>query len=236
MSGIGAAIAGGAASGAVSTIGGKLFGGDRPRVGSAIPREVNLPGLQLRRSGGGFNFNRTAGVQSTLDEVRQLGARRAGEIRSLAGEVRPGFGRLTEARTEALGANRRRTIGNLREQLQRRRVLGSSFGADTISRAESEFAMQEDQIRAESFLQEIETQNQLLNQAFEAEASGALTELQQLGLETQVAANLTQSLVSARNNVNIANAEIQNAAREGRLDFINTIAGTVLKQFIGGEE
>lgn len=203
----------------------KLIGGSAPKVRDVTPTRASLPGLEMTRSGREFTFQRTADVTGVLGDIRSMRTDQAGQLRDLAAEVRPGFGRLTEARVGALGANRQRTLGGLREQLQRRRVLGSSFGADVQARAEAEFAMQEDQIRAESFLQELDATTQLLNQAFEAEIQGIMPELQQLGLEQQVAASLISGLTQTSQNAQIAQAQLANAALDRQAGFFGSLIG-----------
>jgi hypothetical protein len=102
-----------------------------------------------------------------------------GEVANLRGQLKPGFGNLTRSRVEELRNNRGRAVGNLREELSRRRVLGSSFALREIGSLESEFARQEDLIRSESMLQEIDATNQLISQ-----------ELGMLGAEAEIESGL----------------------------------------------
>jgi hypothetical protein len=69
-------------------------------------------------------------------------------------------------------------------------VLGSSFGADTISRAEAEFAKEKERVAAESFMQELELTNNLVQQEFTARRGAYQTGLDELNLEAQVATAL----------------------------------------------
>ncbi len=69
-------------------------------------------------------------------------------------------------------------------------MLGSSFGADAISRAESEFAGQRERVSAESTLQELEATNNLIQQQFTAQRAQFQTGLDELNLQANIAAGL----------------------------------------------
>lgn len=154
----------------------------------------------------------------------------------------------------ALESSRRRAIGNLRDNLQRRRVLGSSFGQDALTRAEAEFGLQEAQIaeqedlisldekkyaqqdafnragflqsekqfqeslstdqqkfvfeqerqRAQYDLEQIRIRGEFVAQQSKAAVDGMLTQLNQLNLEGQMAANFANSI----NSIMAANTQL----------------------------
>ena len=163
---------------------------------------------------------RLQGIRGELSALRPGLAGLRGDIRDLRGEVRPGFGRLTRSRVEELRGLRGRAVGNLREELSRRRVLGSSFAAREIGALESEFARQEDQIRAESFMQEMEATNQLIMQElgiFGMEGDLASQEFSMALQEAGLVDLSHQSLVSAF-DASIAGAQV-------KLDQMNLEAG-----------
>lgn len=103
---------------------------------------------------------RTAGIVSLQDALRSG----AGQVAGLREQVKPGFGALTQSIRDSFAATRSRTIGSLRDQLARRRMLGSSFGADAISRAEVELGQQEGSALATAKLQELDADFQMLQQ------------------------------------------------------------------------
>lgn len=86
----------------------------------------------------------------------------AGQAAALRSEVRPGFGRATDSRVAALRAQQRQSVGNLREELSKRRVLGSSFASREVAALNADFAMQEDRIRADAFIDELTASSELL--------------------------------------------------------------------------
>ena len=121
------------------------------------PAGFESPGLSgsFNRSTNSFNLRRTAEGEQALTDLRGGFEGLAGEIRGLRGDVKPGFGRLTRSRVEAIRAAGSRTVGNLREELGKRRVLGSTFASREIASTEAEFGRLEEGARAEAFLQEL---------------------------------------------------------------------------------
>jgi hypothetical protein len=177
---------------------------------------------------GGFNFNvnreRVSGGSTPerrglVTNLSNLFGQQAGQIRALRPQVAPGFGRLTEAglatfgaARERLEANRRRAVGNLRENLARRRVLGSSFASDALARADAEFEQEERELtaqeaafRAQSFLQELDLTRQLIGEEFTAARGAVQVFLQNLNLEAEIASRLAGSATNAL----AANAQMQ---------------------------
>ena len=76
-------------------------------------------------------------------------------LNDLRGQVRPGFGRLTEARVQAIRNAGAESIGNLRKSLSRRGVMGSSFANDAETRTRMATGQEEERARAEAMVEEI---------------------------------------------------------------------------------
>lgn len=206
------AIAGGAASAGASFGLSRLFGGG----GRSPSAALNIP-TSPRLDAGGLRF-RDGRVTTTGERRGLVGGlaatfpEQAEELARLRGLVAPGFGALTRSRLAGIGDVRRRAIGNLSENLQRRRVFGSSFGQDALSRAEAEFAREEDRVRAESFLEELNLTTQLLEREFETRRGEFQTRLDELNLQAEVGGNLSQ-VASAQLQAN-ARLKAELAARE----------------------
>lgn len=194
-------LAGPLASAGVSWLGSKLFGGGGGDMGD-VTRQAAAP-LQnfkpVNFSGGGLsstfdngsvsigsNASRRAAVRGVADTF----GGQAGEIAALRPSVAPGFSDLRRSRLSEIENARTNAIGNLRENMARRRVLGSSFGQDALARAESEFGQQRDRVAAESFLQELEATNNLINQEYQARRGQFQTGLDELNLEADLASKL----------------------------------------------
>lgn len=204
----------------------------------------DLPGVRgggvnvnFRQKGAIFDVTPTAERREAVAGIRDVTSEAAGDIADLRGRVRPGFGELTQARVQAIRNRRRRSVGNLRENLARRRVLGSSFGQDAISRAESEFAQREAEARAKSFLQEFEATQNLLGREFELRRSGFQTLLDDLNFQSDLAARLAGAGGSsiAANARQQAELEAQRTgAQAGVLGTVGGAIGSVYGGPIGG--
>lgn len=97
-------------------------------------------------------------LTNSIDQLnaaqRDTGALR-GNIAGLREQVRPGFGRLTEARVQAVRNAGAESIGNLRESMARRGVMGSSFANDAETRVRMATGQNEELARAEAFVDEM---------------------------------------------------------------------------------
>lgn len=132
---------------------------------SAVDPSALAPELRgLRTRLQGIDLSGLSGARADLSGLRPGLSGLRGEVASLREQLKPGFGALTRSRVEGLRDNRTRAVGNLREELSRRRVLGSSFAQREVSAMEADFVREEDRIRAESMLQEIDATNQLIAQ------------------------------------------------------------------------
>lgn len=159
------------------------------RLDPFVPqRESEL--LSVLRGRRGQVFSRLFPELETIGEQIRLGESRIpglfagsaalrGDLAGLAAEVRPAFGRLTESAVETIRNRAQAAAGNLRAQLGKRGLLGSSFAAAELSRTALDFAQVEEQARAEAIVREIDMRRQLV---FDA---GKLLELDQRSLATQ---------------------------------------------------
>ena len=205
-------------------VGGIALGGaiNQTRQGSKAlkgftPAGFESPGLSgsFNRSTNSFNLSRTAEGEQSLADLRGGFEGLAGEVRGLRGDVKPGFGRLTRSRVEAIRAAGSRTVGNLREELGRRRVLGSTFASREIASTEAEFGRLEEAARAESFLQELDLTRQLISDEFRASIGGFAAVLDQLNFESSLAADLANSSSQQNQAIAVARAELHSAAAAG---------------------
>jgi len=80
------------------------------------------------------------------------------------GELRPGFGRLTEARVGGVRTAASQAIGNAKSAFAKRNILGSSFAQSEIGDIQRRFVREEVLTRAEAFVQEQEAQRQIIGQ------------------------------------------------------------------------
>lgn len=197
-------------------------------------------------SGGGlkgsFNNGRfeVGPSQSRLDRVGSIARtfpEQAQEISNIRKQFIPGLGRLTQTRLGLIGNARDRAIGNLRENLSRRRVLGSSFAGDALSRAELEFAQEQDRVQQEALLQELEVQNNLINQEFDLKRGEFQTFLSEMNLSADIASKLSQGAtqVLAQNAQLKEKLNAEEAKGTGQFfGQMSTMLGNRLGNFVSG--
>lgn len=179
-----------AASAGASAGIGKLFGSKSgPKVSSAPPG-INAGGLSSTFDNGTVSLGADANRRGLVGGLADTFGQQADALGGLLPTVAPGMSDLRRARLSEIDASRTAAIGNLRDNLSRRRVLGSSFAQDAAGRTELEFAKERDRVQAETFLQELELTTNLMQQAFTAERGKFQTHLDELNLEANLAAGL----------------------------------------------
>lgn len=151
---------------------------------------IDTPQFNIRRGEGSLKLARGAEGQKAAGLRSSL----LGDLAGLQSQVRPGFGRLTQAAkkntTDTFGKRR----GNLRGQLARRRVLGSSFGEAEESSLALEEAQALEAAESRSLLQEIDASANLIDQQFKQTATAMQEDLQALGFLTGMQNTITSVL------------------------------------------
>jgi hypothetical protein len=222
----------------------KLFGGDKDvsePFKNFRPTDINAGGLTSTFAGNSINVSANPERSAAVGGVASTFGNQANQLGALRQQVVPGFSALRDARLGEIESARLSSIGNLRENLARRRVLGSSFGADAMSRAEAEFGQQKSRAAAETFLQELEATTNLLNQEFTARRGQFQTGLDELNLE----ANLAAGLAGKATDVLAKNAQIESqmlmeqnklasSEASGFGKMIGTIGSIALAPMTGG--
>ena len=177
-------------SGFFENVGSFLFGTDDTPT---LPKfTTTTPAFRLTSQGGATALTR----QQTPILARRLqrGGRILGDIDLLRSEVRPGFGRFTEAAVKTIRSAAARRIGDLRAQFSRRRVSGASFAEGEITSAQLGFAELEERVRTQALLQEIATTTQLLTQEADLLQREVENELADLGVATGFAGTMVQAI------------------------------------------
>ena len=154
--------------------------------------------LSGRGSSSKFDFGPKFQPQRTeaVGNIRDAFLGKGEALKGLLSKVSPGFGKLTESRVAGIRDRSRAAIGNLSSNLRLRKISGSSFGQDALARGRAESAREEDRVRAESFLQELDATTKLIDQQFNANAAAFQAVLQDLqfgeGLALQATAAMSQ--------------------------------------------
>ena len=224
----------------------KLFGGGKKETPQFQPPPgINAGGLTARFRRGGVNVTSSAERQGFVGGLAATFPEQAGQIGELREQVTPGFGRLTTSRLQQVENARRSSVGNLRENLQRRRVLGSSFAADALTRAEAQFGQQAEQVAAESFLQELDLNQQLVQQEFTARRGEFQTNLDELNLQADIATKLATGATQTLGENARLKAELDAKGQEGAgrffgqtfqplIDKLGEIGGGLIGGALGG--
>lgn len=221
---------------------------------------------------GGFSFSgkdlisggSTAERLGFIRQLSDLYKGQAGQVAALKPQVGLGFTQLRQAlspagvdvalnnvlrqRLQQIEDARTRTTGDLRENLSRRRVLGSSFGQDVLSRAESEYGRLSEQAVAETELlreqqkreaaiqeastklQEIDANRQILSEEFSLNRESVNTFINNLNVEAQIATQLASNATSALS----ANAQMQSKILQQEADMTRKSTEGILGEIFGG--
>ena len=238
--GFGTAIAASVAGSLASGVAGSLLGGSS-KSGSATqsfrPMGIVSPAYRVRANSQNLRLYRKDLIDETLAGLQGSLREQAGETRGLLPLVKPGYGRLTDIATQTIRDRERAAIGNLREHLARRRVLGSSFAQDALGRVGAEFAQTEEQIKAEHFLQELDLTHKLTNEAFTQEQAAFRVELDQIQQESEMAVQLAGGATASLGANARAQAMLDAQAAAGRGQFMGQITEPFINQFaqaVGG--
>ncbi len=152
---------------------------------------------------------------------------------ALKSKVAPGFSLLRDSRLGAINDAERARTSTLRDSLSRRRIAGSSFAEDTLSRTSAEFAKQRSDAEARTILEEIDATTNILN--FQSEVVGRAASIINAKLTgqlqaTQGASANEQFKLNKQQEANIFNAsqeqsaDIFNASQEQSADIFNANA------------
>jgi len=183
---------------------------------------VKTPGMSLNPAEKQWSLTRSPELQNTINSLGNVFGQQAIDFAALRPLVEPGFGRLTEAGVKAIRDARRSTLGDLRKNLSRRRVLGSSFAQDDINRTTAEFQKREDEFRATTFLQEMQASADLISKQYAAQAQEFLTYLNQFNLESGLATQMATGVTAVLG----ANSQLaQSLAQASQQSFLSGAFG-----------
>lgn len=231
-------IAGSVASAGVSKLlgGGKSGGGN----GTAPFTNLNAGGLATYiDKNGKLAIASTSKRQGLIDSLANSNRNQAAYTRGLIPTVSSnyggaidatntmlsglgaGYGDITKSRVGTIQNAAAKSESDLRSNLARRRVLGSSFANNDISNIQAEYAKQEADARAKSYLEELDATTKLIdnrlqyqksqladiqsltNDAFSYERAADSTQLAELDAQLSV----VTGLISSINNINQQNAQ-----------------------------
>lgn len=211
----------------LTTPGYGFSGGQLQKSGLGDAYDTALGGFLV---GGGLDAlrsNQTATALGRLGPAREGLGNSLNSIQELRAQVQPGFGALTNARVTAIRDAAAESIGNLRDSLARRQVLGSSFADDAISRTRLAYAKEESSARAEAKVAEIGAQSQFIAQELGTYA-------QMLGLDLAEANIKQQDIANSITQANLISNEMTRQLQEFGIagNIANAVSAQVNQQGI----
>lgn len=271
-------------------IGKKLLGdGDNKDISLADPfQNFNIGGLtgkkengqvviaptderkQLVGDLGGIYSNQASAMRGFLPQIDTAFNDFIGTVNNdLLPQVKPGFGALSQAQADAFGLARKRLddsrrsrLSNLKEDLDRRKIGGSSFAQDDRTRVEAEYDMidrelatSEAESRANVILQELDATTQLiekshtanvqkinasmstLNSAFSAEAAAKGVALDDMNNVLEIGTNIlnkTTALSAQNAQMEYKTALAEANAKTAQMSQLFGVIGGAAGMMIGG--
>lgn len=187
-------------------VGGGLYGGFNPSTNS-------------------YSVSPDANRMSAVQGVQQTFNQQAGDIAGLRSQWTPGASALRSSLMTALQNNRTQSLGNLRDNLAQRRVLGSSFAQNSLANADQTYQQQIQQIQAQTFLTELSAQQQLNQQQYAAARGAFQSGLDEMNLEAGLATDLTSKATTALTSAATTQAQLDLQAQTANQKSNNDLAG-----------
>lgn len=200
-----------------------LFGGNSaPQINYSPSGITNPTGFNVS-SGGAVSNSPTlnaniGGLQSTFGQA-------ANAFQGLGATVQPGFSQFRQAGLRDITNQFRSSRSNLQDTLAQRRVLGSSFANASLSQNAADEAQAKANFEANSYLQEFQSYNQVLQEQFTAQTQQYSSAINQSNIEAGTAASLTASNNATAAAIAQANAQLQAQAQAGAGSFLGTLLG-----------
>jgi hypothetical protein len=211
-----------------------LFGGSKGSGSGQVKKfnPVNINAGGLTSSGTStINVSSSAERKNLFKSLSDTFANQAGEIGALKPLLSPGFGALTEARVNTIQDRSRSAISDLSANLASRRIKGSSFGQDALSRAKAEFAKQEADARAVSFLEELDATVNLINQESSAAANSYQVLIDNMNIEASTATQLATQATAVQASIAQYNAQAAAQEAQSKGSFLGTLISTGIKAY-----
>lgn len=227
-------LAGAALTAGLNVGANKLLGGKGPNYGSMMPSgrlDVVTPGGSLRAREGGrqVTFGRSPAMDAALAQIGAAGAFGTTALDALLERVAPGYGELTQARVQAIRDAATRSISDLRGTLEQRKLAGSSFAGDLVTRAEREFAQAEELARAEAKAEELRLRSDFIAQRTGLATMGAVTAIEQSNFETSTAAALASRTQAVMSQVGASLAQLAQMDAAGAGAFAGETLGPLFE-------
>jgi hypothetical protein len=210
---------------AVSLGAGLLSGAGKssPQV-NYTPPGFDAGGLKATFGGNGYSITPSSDRSAAVGNIATTFGNQANAYGNIATQWQPGFSNLRTAQLNNINANRTAAVGNLQQNLQNRRVLGSSFAQDAINRTTQQYDQQQRDTIAQTYLQELQASQQTIQAQYGAAVQSFQTGLNEMNLEASLASDLTGKASSSMANVAEAQAKLDAASAAGTGSFFGSVA------------
>jgi len=212
---------------------GMALGGLLGGAGSSAPTVNYTPpgfsagGLNATFGNNGYTVSPSAGRSAAVGSVANTFGQQANALGQLASTVTPGFSALRSAQMSTLNNQRTAALGNLRQNLASRRVLGSSFAQDSLARADQDYQQTAANVQAQTYLQELQSSQQLIQQQYTAARGEFQTSIDEMNLEANLASSLTQKASSSLESAAQTQADLDAKAAAGTGSFFGGLGSQI---------
>lgn len=219
---------------AVGGIVGGLLGGksSAPQI-NYTPSGFNAGGLNATFQNNGYTVTPSSDRSALVGNIASTFGQQSNALSGLAGQIAPGYSALRQAQLSQINLNRNAAINNLSQNLQNRRVMGSSFAQDAINRTAAQYNQDQANTIAQTYLQELSAQNNLINQQYAAANNSFQTSLNEMNLEAGVASDLTSKASSSMASLAGLQSQLNAQAAQGG-GLFGGMMGYQLGQGLGG--
>lgn len=205
--------------------------GSTPQV-TFTPKGISNP-LGFSVSGGG-NVTQSPTLTGNIGNLQSTFGQAANAFGALGATVQPGFSQFRQAGLADIANTFAGQKSNLQDTLAQRRILGSSFANSQFSQLAATQAQTQADFEANSYLQELNASQQLIQQQYSEQTQAYSTAINQSNIESQTAAQLTATNNQIGAQIAEANAQLQAQSSAGTGKMIGTIAGGAIGFMLGG--
>ena len=202
--------------------------GSSSSLNSYKPYSFNTPGFSGTVNGNTIDLTQNPELTSALTGVTNTANTTNNSLQGLIDRLGPGYNALTDAALKNLENARLKTVGNLQDNLARRRIAGSSFANDTLTRANAEFANQGEQIRAQNTLASLDAANKLIQEQHTNTINAFNTTIKELNLEGTTAAQVASGVSGIMSSNAQLQAQLNAQSEAGTGQLFGTIFGPAL--------
>lgn len=185
-------------------LGGSVAGGSSSGSKAKVA-DLTAGGLKSSFANNRLTVGSTDQRRGLVNNLSNLFLAQGREFEGLRPLVKPGFGALTDARVSTLENRGASRLSNLRDNLARRRVSGSSFGQSLVQSEQRQLDQDIAETRARSFLEELDLTTSLIEKQYTSDLASVEAQLSNLNMEAQVG----QALLGTAQSVLSNNAAIQ---------------------------